>query len=194
MAVNWGAAGRPKQGQQVSGDTYLFMPFGEHGLQVAVIDGLGGGSEAAYAAQGAATVIRADPAADPAELLRRAHLALHGTRGCVLALLTFDTRARTVVFIGVGNIGAQVYSSQSIKPISKHGIVGYRMPSQLLKLPYSYNFGDTFVLYSDGVSNRFAADTQLDPRQEPQQFAEAILQHHGKTNDDATVVVVRATE
>jgi serine phosphatase RsbU (regulator of sigma subunit) len=192
MGVSWGAVVRPKHGQTVSGDTYVVEPFGATGLQVAVIDGLGGGVEAARAAIGAAEVIRGAPGEDPAELMRRSHQALHGTRGAVLALLTFNLAARSVSYIGVGNIGAQVYSANAIKPISKNGIIGYRLP-QLLKLAYSYNSGDTFVLYSDGISSRLNLDSTIDLAQAPQQLAETILLRYGKDTDDATVVVVRVS-
>jgi serine phosphatase RsbU (regulator of sigma subunit) len=193
MSVSWGAACRPKEGQSVSGDVFVVEPFGASGLQVAVIDGLGGGVEAARAADGAAMVIRAKPGYEPLDLIRQAHTALHNTRGAVIGILTFDLQRRGVTYIGVGNIGAQVYSSQSIKPISKNGILGYRLP-QLLKLSYSYNFGDTFVLYSDGISSRFGLDSQIKHDQPPQTLADLILSRYGKMNDDATVVVVRISE
>jgi len=193
MSVSWGAACRPKEGQSVSGDAFVVETFGSSGLQVAVIDGLGGGVEAARAAEGAVAVIRARPEGDPMELIRQSHAALHNTRGAVIGLLTFDVAQRSATYIGVGNIGAQVYSSQPIKPISKNGILGYRLP-QLLKLSYSYNFGDTFVLYSDGISSRFGLDAQIQHAQPPQDLADLILSRYGKMNDDATVVVVRINE
>ncbi|NWF80487.1 MAG: SpoIIE family protein phosphatase [Chloroflexi bacterium] len=193
MDISWGAIVRPKAGQRVSGDTYVVERFSPHGLTVSVIDGLGGGEAAAHAAESAAAVIRSNPAQDPTELIRRSHRALHGTRGAVMALLSYDLQARNVSFVGVGNIGIQAYSSLPIKPISKNGIIGYRLPS-LLKLAYSYNSGDTFVLYSDGVSGHFALDRTLDVSSEPQRLAECILQHYGKDHDDATVVVVRIAE
>ncbi len=193
MGVSWGAVVRPKHGQTVSGDMYVVEPFTPHGLQLAVIDGLGGGVEAAKAAQGAVDVIRSSPAQDPAELIRRSHVALHATRGAVLALLTFNLVARSVSFMGVGNIGIQVYSALPIKPISKNGIVGHKLP-HLLKLAYSYNLGDTFVLYSDGISGRFGLDPTFDHSLEPQPLAETILSRYGKEIDDATVLVLRITE
>ncbi|NTW02694.1 MAG: SpoIIE family protein phosphatase [Oscillochloris sp.] len=193
MSASWGAVCRPKEGQSVSGDVFVIESFGASGLQVAVIDGLGGGTEAARAAEGAAVIIRAQPGLEPLDLIRQSHLALHNTRGAVIGLLTFHTQQRTATYIGVGNIGVQVYSSHSIKPISKNGILGYRLP-QLLKLSYSYNFGDTFVLYSDGISSRFSLDAQINHAQPPQALAEMILQRYGKMNDDATVVVVRINE
>jgi len=193
MSVSWGAACRPKEGQSVSGDIYVVEPFEPSGLHVAVIDGLGGGHEAARAADGAAMVIRNRPVADALDLIRLSHTALHNTRGAVIGLMTFNTALRVVTYVGVGNIGVQVYSSQSIKPISKNGILGYRLP-QLLKLTYTYNFGDTFVLYSDGISSRFSLDSQLNHSQPPQALAELILDRYGKMNDDATVVAVRVNE
>lgn len=193
MGVSWGAVVRPKTGQTVSGDTYVIAPFEPMGLQVSVIDGLGGGEEAARAADGAAAVLRLHAGVEPAALVQLAHRTIQGTRGAVIGVLTFNLQQRSVSYIGVGNIGVQVYSAQPIKPISKNGIIGYRLP-QLLKLAYNYNSGDTFVLYSDGVSGRFSLDTSIDPALHPQSLAEHILHHYGKANDDATVVVIRASE
>jgi negative regulator of sigma-B (phosphoserine phosphatase) len=193
MAFSWGAVVRPKGGQSVSGDTFLVETLSTGGLLVAVIDGLGGGEEARRAAMAAAEVVRARPESDLNELMRQSHLALHGTRGAVMALMTLDRATRRVAYVGVGNIGAQIYSREPIKPISKNGILGYRFPT-LLKLSYSYNFGDTFVLYSDGISSRFGLESRLNLALPPQPFAESILEQYGKSNDDATVVVVRDTE
>ncbi len=193
MSVSWGAVCRPKKGQAVSGDVFLVEQFDPHGLHIAVIDGLGGGEEAARAAHAAAAVIRAHPMTEPLDLIRQSHTALHGTRGAVIGILTLNLLQHAVTYVGVGNIGVQVYSSYSIKPISKNGILGYRLP-QLLKLTYTYNSGDTFVVYSDGISSRFALDTQIHQSQPPQELAELILERYGKLSDDATVVVVRVDE
>jgi negative regulator of sigma-B (phosphoserine phosphatase) len=190
MEFSWGAVNRPKDGQLVSGDTYVVETDAAQYLLVSVIDGLGGGEEARRAAHAAADVLREHPNSDPEELVRRAHRALHQTRGAVLALLQFDLQRRQASFVGVGNVGVNVYAQEPIKPISKNGIIGYRLP-QLLRLSYHYNSGDTFVLYSDGVSGRFALDAAFDHRQTPQTLAEQILHTYGKTNDDATVLVVR---
>jgi serine/threonine protein phosphatase PrpC len=192
MNVEWGAVCRPKSGQTISGDTYLVERFGANELLVSVIDGLGGGEQAAHAANGAAKVFRNNPDRDPLDLVRQAHQALQGTRGCVAALLTVNLERRSLVYVGVGNIGTHVIGTSTIKPISKNGIIGYRLP-QLLKLSYTYNSGDTFVLYSDGISSKFALEPPPQTMATPQLFAEAILQRHGKSNDDATVLVLRTS-
>lgn len=190
MQAIWGAATRPKQGQTISGDAFVVEEFGEQQLLASVIDGLGGGSEAARAAENAVTVLRGYPGHPLNDLIKRAHQALHGTRGAVIAMIQMHLQRRQMAFVGVGNIGIQVYSSTSIKPISKNGILGYRLPN-LLCLDYSYNSGDTFVLYSDGISSRFGLDNELDVANPPQALADTILGRYGKQNDDATVLVLR---
>lgn len=190
MTFMWGAVCRPKQGQHVSGDIYVVREQDEHTLLAAVIDGLGGGEEAARAARIAEQVISEHVAWPLQEIMRRSHSALHGTRGAVISLLRLDADACHAAYVGVGNIGAHVYSRQPIKPITKSGIVGFRLPT-LLELHYQYDPGDVFVLYSDGVSSHFGQTVGLDARQSPQQFAEELLANHGKTIDDATVVVIQ---
>jgi serine/threonine protein phosphatase PrpC len=111
----------------------------------------------------------------------------------VIGLLRLDAMAQKVSYIGVGNIGVHVYTRQTIKPISKNGILGFRLP-QLLELSYTYDPGDLFVLYSDGISSRFSLDGKIDIRQPPQRIAEQILELYGKHTDDATVVVIRTAQ
>jgi serine phosphatase RsbU (regulator of sigma subunit) len=190
MAVTWGAVNRPKQGQSVSGDAYLVQEGADGRLLVAVIDGLGGGQEAARAAQLAQRTILEHGGWELQDLVHEAHRALHQTRGAVIGLLRLDTVACRASYVGVGNVGVQVYSRLPIKPISKSGILGFRLPA-LLELRYTYEPGDVFVLYSDGVSARFGQDSALDIRQQPQAFVEQVLAHYGKTVDDATVVALR---
>lgn len=190
MSVEWGAVCRAKRGQSVSGDAYLFQQHGAGCSLAAVIDGLGGGEEAARAARIAEALFRerlGDPLQD---LMRQSHNALRATRGAVASLLQLDEPGRAVTYVGVGNVGVHVYSRQPIKPISKNGILGYRLPT-LLELRYAYVPGDVFVLYSDGVSSQFSQDTQIDIRQPPQAVAEQILDRYGKLTDDATVMVVK---
>jgi serine phosphatase RsbU (regulator of sigma subunit) len=191
VAFTWGAVCRPKQGQNVSGDTYVIREQDAHTLFVAVIDGLGGGEEAAKAARAAENVINEHVSWPLQEIMRLSHTALQGTRGAVISLLRLDEVARHADYVGVGNIGAHVYSRQPIKPITKSGIVGFRMPPTMLELHYQYDPGDVFVLYSDGISSRFGQTVGLNALQSPQQFAEDILTNHGKTVDDSTVVVVQ---
>lgn len=193
MKSTWGAVCRAKQGQSVSGDMYYVQEYAEGKLIASVIDGLGGGTEAARAAQLALNTIQKHPDLPLQELVRQAHTALHNTRGAVIGVLRLDVAAAQANYIGVGNIGVQVYSRQPIKPISKNGILGFRLPT-LLELHYTYDPGDLFVLYSDGISQHFAQDTSITTRQLPQTMADSILAGYGKFTDDATVLVVKTAE
>lgn len=193
MNITWGAIGRAKQGQSVSGDAYYVNEYTDGHLLVTVVDGLGGGVEAARAAHLAVEVFQQIPALPLPDMLRQAHTALHSTRGAVVGLLRLDLVHANASYIGVGNIGIQVYSRQPIKPISKNGILGFRLPN-LLELHYSYEPGDIFVLYSDGISQQFTQDPSINIRQPPQAIAEWILASYGKLSDDATVVVLNTAK
>ncbi len=190
MNIIWGAYNRAKQGQSISGDAWMVAPLSDNGILAAVIDGLGGGEEAAHAARLAEGVFRERAARPLQEIIRVSHEALHATRGAVVGLLRLNPAQSSASYIGVGNIGIYVYSRKPIKPISKNGILGYRLPT-LLELTYTYDPGDLFVLYSDGISSQFAQDLSLDIRQPPQVLAEQIVRTYGKHSDDATVVVVQ---
>ena len=191
MTVTWGAAARAKRGFAVSGDTYLVCQE-DHRLLVAVIDGLGGGEEAARAAHAASAIYARQPWQSLQELVRASHEDLRNTRGAVVGLLRVDLANPAASFVGVGNIGVHAYSRRPIKPISKNGILGYRLPT-LLELSYAYDPGDTFVLYSDGISSQFAHDDTIERSQPPQQIAEQVLERYGKQSDDATVVVIKTS-
>ncbi len=190
MSITWGAVCRAKQGQSISGDVYVLSEYAEGHVLISIIDGLGGGSEAERAARLAAQLLEQYPSYPLQDLIRRSHTALHSTRGAVIGILRLEQASNQATYVGVGNIGIQVYSRQPIKPISKNGILGFRLPS-LLELRYVYDPGDTFVLYSDGVSSSFAQDNKIDIKQPPQRLAEQILETYGKHSDDATVVAVK---
>lgn len=190
MTFSWDAVCRAKHGQSISGDTYLVREYGGERLLAAVIDGLGGGGEAARAALLAEQVVREHPDWPLQELVLEAHRALHGTRGAVIGLLRLEAAVGRASYVGVGNIGVHVYSRQPIKPISKSGILGFRLPT-LLELHYTYEPGDVFVLYSDGISARFGLSADLDIKAPPKHLAQRLLHEYGKTIDDATVLVVK---
>jgi phosphoserine phosphatase RsbX len=190
VSITWGAVCRAKQGQSISGDVYVVREYAEGQVLISVIDGLGGGIEAERAARLAAQLLEQYPDYPLQDLIRRSHTALHSTRGAVIGILRLEQATCHATYVGVGNIGVQVYSRQPIKPISKNGILGFRLPS-LLELRYVYDPGDIFVLYSDGVSSNFAQDSKIDIKQTPQRMADQILENYGKHTDDATVVAVK---
>jgi negative regulator of sigma-B (phosphoserine phosphatase) len=188
--MHYGIVHRPKPGRDVSGDAYLITEQKDKVL-IALADGLGSGQAAAEASQKAMQCIEENSTMALGDIMAKCHHALRGTRGAVMMLMHVDFAARTVSFMGVGNIGVQVRSVEPIKPISKNGIVGYRLP-RVVEFRYRYTPGDLFVLHSDGISSRFALDNPAQWKVDDlQALAEEIAQRFGKNNDDLTIIVVR---
>jgi len=192
--LQYGVVQRPKPGGRVSGDAYLVR---EHGLQVtvALADGLGSGEEAALAARRAVEVVGENLQYPLSEVMIRCHQALRGTRGAVMALLRLDRAQKEVAFLGVGNVGFYAHSATPIHAISGNGIVGYHLPN-LREFRHPYTPGDTFILFSDGVSNHFTFAEErrhLNMDAPPQELAEEIVTRFGKKDDDATILVLRCS-
>lgn len=184
-----GTAERPKAGATISGDSYLIKNGSPHAL-IAVIDGLGGGEAAAEAAKRAYAAIESHAEQPLNMIMQAAHHACMGTRGAVIGLLRLDLERRQATYVGVGNIGIHVVSQHTIKPLSRNGIVGYRMPN-LHEQHAAYDLGDTFIMFSDGISMRFVDAPLMQEGLEPQPLADRIMECFGKTIDDVTVVVAK---
>ena len=190
--MKYGVVQRPKRGRDVSGDAYLIKELGSSTL-VCLADGLGSGPVAAEAAGLAIQCVERYSTLAIAEILKQCHRALKGTRGAVLALLRVDDDKEQVSFVGVGNITFHARSAHPMKPISRNGIVGHRLPNPR-EFRYRYTPGDLFVLHSDGVSSRFNLDdtsTTIDVAAEPQALAEELVRRFGKDTDDVTLIVLR---
>jgi negative regulator of sigma-B (phosphoserine phosphatase) len=193
-ALQVGCAGTPLQGERRSGDLAVFAPY-EGGALVAVIDGLGHGDPAADAADAAATVLRAHAGEALQPLLERCHGALHGTRGAVMTLASFDLASGRLSWTGVGNVEARLVRAREgafarhASPLILGGVVGYNLPRALRASTVDLQPGDAVAFATDGVAADFSA--VLNPALAPQAQAERVLQKHGKESDDALAVVVR---
>lgn len=185
-----GAVNRSKVGNSISGDTYVFAEDEQQTL-VAVVDGLGAGEAAHEAAERARLCIGDNTRASLTDLLQLCHQALRGTRGAVMMLMRVDHTTDMVSFAGVGNVSVRVIGDAAIKPISRNGIVGYRMTS-VREFRYPYTRGDVFILHSDGISTRFTVDEDWVrcPQTDLDQVAREIADQFGK-DDDVTIVVIR---
>jgi negative regulator of sigma-B (phosphoserine phosphatase) len=188
--MKYGVVTRSKPGNDVSGDTFFFHEDQSTTL-VAMIDGLGSGDAAHEAAQRARQAVSENVDLALTEILTQCHRTLRGTRGVVMMLMRIDHEQATVSFAGVGNIGVRVFGHTTIKPLSRNGIVGYRM-NNIREFRYPYTRGDVFVLHSDGISTRFDLEPGWvrNPATDLQQVAAEITDNFGK-EDDMTVIVVR---
>jgi phosphoserine phosphatase RsbX len=189
--LEWSVSTRPFPGEAVAGDR-AFVACSDGRAVVAAVDGLGHGPEAVRAAKAATTVLE-EFAHEPIEaLVQRCHQALKPTRGAALSVATFMARDGTMTWLGIGNVDGRIVNRRRSDrtrtlPLIR-GIAGDRLPP-LRCTTLDVRLGDTLLLTTDGIDERFADSTDLSgPTRE---IAEGILAEHAKPNDDALVVVAR---
>jgi len=191
-AIEWGYASRARPGQATSGDLPVVKAF-PGGVLIAALDGIGHGDEAAAAARAAGAILAAH-AADPiTALFQRCHEALRATRGVVMSVASLDVSRGLIKWLGVGNVEGVLLRKRSVNAaeeslLLRAGVVGLRLPSLSIDTVPVFE-GDTLILATDGIQSSFARG--LAESQGPSRAAESILAKHGKTNDDALVLVVR---
>jgi phosphoserine phosphatase RsbX len=164
---------------------------------VAVIDGIGHGEQAAATARLAADTILAHPQEPPGTLLSRCHAALRGTRGVVLSIASIDLKRALLSWLGVGNVSgvvsrgaANVLSAQE-ELMVRPGVLGSGELPPLSAATLPLRFRDTLIFATDGISRHFA--DELTGGLPAQVLADDIIARHCTRNDDALVVVARAS-
>ena len=161
---------------------------------MAVVDGLGHGPEATTAAQAAVDVLERHACQPLVLLLNLCHKALHGLRGAVMSLASFDATRDILSWTGVGNVaGILQHADPAARPhvellVPRPGFLGVKLPTLATGIK-DLAPGDTLILATDGIRSEFAQD--LNPSGTPQSIADNLLAHHCKGNDDALVLVVR---
>jgi len=191
--LEWSVAALAMPGEKVSGDMYLVEAF-RNGALVAVVDGLGHGSEAALAAGNAIDTLKENPDEPVIPLLNRCHENLRATRGVVLSMAAFNAVDGTMTWLGVGNVEGMLFRDDSGEEATyeslllRRGVVGGRLPPLHAGiLPVTY--GDTLIFVTDGIRSSF--ESTLNLRGSPKQIADQILAQHTMGTDDALVLVAR---
>ena len=190
--IEWGVAARARAGEVESGDCHVVREF-PGGVLMAAVDGLGHGQEAASAAHLAAALIEQHAHEDPVVLVQRCHETLAGGRGAVMSVASLEGRTGLLRWIGVGNVEAVLLRSVAAgrrqeRLLLRGGIVGHRLP-HLESSAVPVFPEDVLVLATDGISAGFAE--QLGTGQDPEKIASRVLAEHGRTTDDALVLVAR---
>ena len=176
-----------------SGDQQLVVLLPE-GALLALVDGLGHGPEAALAAREAVSILEAHAAAPVLELVMLCHEGLRKTRGAVMTVASIDARSGTMDWCGVGNVEGLLFRARRLPGRgteavpTRGGVVGYRLP-QLRVNTLELLPGDLLVLATDGIQSGFSE--AVDPENEPQSVADAVLARCGRGTDDALVLVAR---
>jgi len=193
--VDWAVALRPHPSQSVSGDGFVVRRF-EGGVLMAVVDGLGHGSEAALAASLCVEVLSAGAELPMVTMLRNCHERLRGTRGATASAVAVDFARDAMTWSGVGNVLALLLrsdgptGSNSETLVQRAGLLGSGAPSPIAST-VTLRRGDTLVLATDGIGAGFERLARHGGP--PQAVADRILKGHAKDTDDALVLVARYT-
>jgi phosphoserine phosphatase RsbX len=191
--LDWGVASVALPGERESGDTVVVRVYPK-GLMIAVIDGLGHGSEAAAASRIAANALMECASDSLVAIFKHCHESLIGSRGAVMSVAAFHPHDNTMSWLGVGNVGGVLVRADP-RTVPRHqemllrgGVVGLQLPFLHASVT-SVITGDVMILVTDGIRSDFRERLQL--RHSPQQLADRILAESGKGTDDALVVVGR---
>jgi anti-sigma regulatory factor (Ser/Thr protein kinase) len=183
--------GRPIDSERVSGDDACFARR-SGGLLLAVADGLGHGPLAHEPAARAIALVAAASSAQPAELLHACQPALLQTRGAVMAIVHVQAGDGSLVHAGLGNVSCQLHGGRTVRRLpSNPGVVG-QAGGPLRVHEYVEPLEGRYVLamFTDGLTSRL--DLGADPallREPPLVIAHQLLVQHGRSHDDALVLV-----
>jgi anti-sigma regulatory factor (Ser/Thr protein kinase) len=189
--LTFGAATRPWRNGDVSGDAFVIKQWAESAL-VGVIDGLGHGQFAQRAAQAARQYVESHFDLPLAQIFRGVGRACRATRGVVMALARFDWARQRMALASVGNIEVRVYPrAEPVRFIVRRGIIGLNAPGPAVT-ENPWPPGNIMVLHSDGLRTHWGWRDFPDlADQSATDAARALLRALAKTEDDATVIVVR---
>jgi anti-sigma regulatory factor (Ser/Thr protein kinase) len=191
----------PHPDESAVGDGFGLAWEGDR-MTVGVVDGLGHGVEAAQARQAALELMEQQPALDSAGLLREIDIGLRVTRGAAAAIAQIDGWARQLSFAGMGNVNGRLFRPGGDQTLmSRPGILGVGQGLGATARPRLHRVVSAdwlapavLVLHTDGITSRWdPADYPGTDHHHPAILAALIWRDALRGNDDATVVVVRAS-
>ena len=188
--LQYWVAARPIRGQSQSGDQYLVAHF-DGGTLIAVVDGLGHGDDAAYAAKEAVATLAAHAHYPVVSLMQLCHEALRRTRGAVMSIASYNAAARALTWIGVGNVegmllrGPAAENDKRDSLLLRGGIVGGHLPT-LLPVTLPVYEGDVLLFATDGIGSAFMRERNY--AEQPGILVNHIFRNYAKTTDDALIL------
>jgi hypothetical protein len=170
-------------GMPRGGDIGLLVPSEEGGL-AALIDASGHGLVAYGVAVEARRVIAANAEKSLADLFNLLDRVLQGSVGAAISIARIT--GENLEFGGVGNVAAYV----DLKPLHVQvGIVGEKRPRPLSLSRSHLPAGAWLLMHTDGVRRPDAV-----PAGSAETAASALVRSHGRTTDDAAVLLLRRRE
>jgi len=191
--LEWACAIEPLPGEADSGDASVVQEF-DHGILLAVIDGIGHGKEAAEASRIAEEQLKLHAGESVISLVQIAHEQLRSSRGVVMSLASINYQERILTWIAVGNVVASLHalvdgkyrSSESV--MLRGGMVGVQLPPLKAEV-LPIHSGDLLVFATDGIYPVVSLGVKFEaPISE---ICQKTLHDYGKGSDDALVLAAR---
>lgn len=180
-----------KTGEDSCGDSYYVKDCGDY-FVVAIADGLGSGTEARLASSRAMALLEKCHNLSVVNVAQTINEQMNGTRGIVFAIAKFFPERELIEYTSIGNIRFTLYPSNGkrIRTLPQPGYLDGRSV-QLKQQSFPYAPGDSFVMYSDGISARSDWTNALRGAMTPAAGMRKIRQLWERKNDDITVIVGR---
>jgi hypothetical protein len=190
QGIRVGAAWRAYPGESACGDTWLADWPSAGACRLAVIDGVGHGTEAKECADLCREVLASHPDMTPAEATVACHRALLGTRGAVMTIARIEPGAQSMRVAGVGNVGMLLMTDGREQHfIAQRGMLGSNVPT-IRAVDFQLGSSWVVALHTDGVRSHFRLPPVLgDCGDSADSLAEHILLGHRRPEDDALVLI-----
>jgi negative regulator of sigma-B (phosphoserine phosphatase) len=189
--LEWAVASRLVPGEIVCGDKAVVVSSPTRSL-IAVVDGVGHGSAAAYAAELAIELLRDHATESLPALITRCHGALQDTRGVAMGLASIGEHRSALTWAGVGNVQGRLVphddTDRGGSMMLTAGVAGHRLPP-LRSATLKIRRGDLLLLATDGLREGFA--DSFDPSGSVQDIADRILNQYHRPQDDGLLLVAR---
>jgi len=186
-----GGISEPMPGEVVCGDDWVMTSWRDRHA-VFVVDGLGHGPDAAFAARTAVAVAVECAQSSAPDIMDAVHDALRPTRGAAAAVAIIEPGKELCTFCGVGNISAGIrLGGVSRSMISHNGILGHKVKT-IQAFSYPFPRMAVLIAHSDGLNSSWnLGDYPGLELRHPALIAAALARDHTRGRDDLTVVAVR---
>ncbi len=188
-----GIATRAHLNSEFNGDAFVVEELNTSVL-VALIDGLGHGEPAHYAARIAREYVEEHCDEPLPVLFGGVARACQCSRGIVMAVARFDWGQRPIrlTFASIGNIEARVFGCPTrINLLARRGVIGHNAPKPHV-VECDWDSAYIMVLHTDGLSTKWHWNEFPELTKASADYsARRLLQRVAGNDDDATVMVVR---
>lgn len=161
-------------------------------VRVCMGDGLGHGPDAALAVRGAILSLASSTQQSLTVAMETAHRAIAGTRGAAVAVCAFNADAKTVQYLGIGNIsGVLIAGNEQHNMVSLNGIVGHQQHKRQ-EFAYSWRDDHLLIMHSDGLRTPWSLEAYPGlVSRHPSVIAAVLHRDHCRGRDDVGIVIVR---